>query len=85
MPTALADVLTEPAIRKIADEGSYERGLEYFRDGNVESLSVRGGIVYSVVLVTGLYSVTLAVGTRGLERSCDFMKQVELERAALYL
>ena len=75
---ALAEVLTEATLRRLAYGKSYYRGVSYFEHGAVESLSefsgklsarVRGADLYRVMLwpEEGLsYSCTCPVGTDGL-------------------
>jgi uncharacterized Zn finger protein len=64
-------VVNDAVIRRLADTQSYQRGLDYFSHGHVESLEDRGGSVHAVVRGSQDYRVTLAADDGVLDYSCD--------------
>src|SRR4029077_9758250 len=56
---------------RLADAQSYQRGLDYYSHGHVESLEDRDESVCAVVRGNQDYSVTLAADDGVLDYSCD--------------
>jgi len=71
MPKDLAQAMKDAVIRRLAGARSYQRGLDYFTHGQVESLEDRGGSVRAVVRGNQDYTVTLAADDGVLDYSCD--------------
>ena len=68
----LADLITLPAIRALADPKSFERGNAYYHDGVVSRLAERDATVSATVRGTYRYHVELAVGDDGaLDYACN--------------
>jgi uncharacterized Zn finger protein len=66
--------LTEDDIRRYADAQSYERGLQYFRSGAVQSVDRLGDVMVAEVEGSGPepYNVTLEAGGKGkVHATCD--------------
>jgi uncharacterized Zn finger protein len=63
--------MTDAIIRRLAGAQSYQRGIDYFSHGHVESLEDRGGTVHAVVRGNRDYTVTLAADEGVLDYSCD--------------
>src|ERR1019366_2588829 len=63
--------MNDATIRRLAGAQSYQRGLDYFSHGHVESLEDRGGSVQAVVRGNQDYTVTLATDDGMLDYSCD--------------
>ncbi len=90
MGTELSWSINDAVIRRLAGAPSYQRGLDYFSDGHVESLEDRGASVRAVVRGNQGYTVTLAADDGVLDYSCDcpagtdgaFCKLAWLNRAA---
>ena len=55
----LAKALTDQALRELAGEQSYERGLEYAYPGTVFDIKVTGNCLSGCVLGNSIYSVTI--------------------------
>ncbi len=66
----MPDFINEKILREYADEGSYERGEEYFRDGCVEDIRVKNDRIIAVVMGTELYHVELWDEDDSLGYSC---------------
>jgi uncharacterized Zn finger protein len=60
MANALSQAMTDAVIRRLAGAQSYQRGLDYFSHGHVESIEDRGGSIHAVVRGSQDYTVTLA-------------------------
>src|SRR2546422_2736303 len=71
VPNNLAGSINEAVIRRLADAQSYQRGLDYYSHGHVESLEDRDESVRAVVRGNQDYSVTLAADDGVLDYSCD--------------
>jgi len=71
MPNALSQAMNDAVIRRLADAQSYQRGLDYFSHGHVESVEDRGGSVHAVVRGNQDYTVALAAEDGVLDYSCD--------------
>ena len=63
--------MNDAVIRRLAGAQSYERGLDYFSHGHVESLEDRGESVHAVVRGSQDYTVTLEADEGVLDYSCD--------------
>jgi uncharacterized Zn finger protein len=59
MGTELSRSINDAVIRRLAGAPSYQRGLDYFSNGHVESLEDRGASVRAVVRGNQDYTVTL--------------------------
>jgi uncharacterized Zn finger protein len=51
--------LTIEKIQSLCTEGSFERGLKYFREGRVEKIAVLGNTIKALVVGTHKYRVTI--------------------------
>ena len=71
MGTELSRSINDAVIRRLAGAPSYQRGLDYFSHGHVESLEDRDGSVYAVVRGNQDYTVTLAADDGVIDYSCD--------------
>ena len=71
MPANLAQALNDAVIRTLAGARSYQRGLDYFANGHVESLEDRIDRVHAIVSGTQDYTVKLAASDGVLDYSCD--------------
>jgi len=60
---SLADLITLPVVRTLADPKSFERGRTYYRDGAVSRLSERNGELSATVRGTYRYHVEFAIGS----------------------
>ena len=69
--SSLSKALTDAVIRRLAGAQSYQRGLDYFRQGHVASLEEGGGNLRAVVRGAGNYAVTLTSDDDVLDYSCD--------------
>ncbi len=69
--TDLSTAMNDAVIRRLAGEQSYQRGLDYFSHGHVESLEDRSGSVRALVRGNQDYTVTLAADGGVLDYSCD--------------
>jgi len=67
----LSKALNDAVIRRLAGALSYQRGLDYFSHGHVESIEDRGGSVHAVVRGNQDYTVTLAVDDGVPDYACD--------------
>lgn len=63
--------MTDALVRRLAGARSYQRGLDYFSHGQVESLEDRGSSIRAVVRGNQDYTVTLAADDGVLDYSCD--------------
>jgi uncharacterized Zn finger protein len=63
--------MNDAVIRRLAGAQSYQRGLDYFSHGHVESLEDRRGSVHAVVRGNQDYTVTLTADAGVLDYSCD--------------
>jgi hypothetical protein len=63
--------MNDAVIRRLAGAQSYQRGLDYFSHGHVESLEDRDGSVRAVVRGNQDYTVALAADDGVLDYSCD--------------
>ena len=71
MPNALSRAINDAVLRRLAGMPSYQRGVDYFSHGHVESLEDHGGSVHGVVRGTQDYTVSLAADEGVLDYSCD--------------
>ena len=71
MANTLSQALTDAVVRRLAGERSYQRGMDYFSRGYVESLEDRCGSVHAVVRGSQDYTVTLAAEDGVLDYDCD--------------
>src|ERR1022692_4063276 len=71
MTTALSKALNDAVIRRLAGPQSYQRGLDYFSHGHVESLEERDAMVLAIVRGNEDYTVTLAADEGVLDYTCD--------------
>ena len=71
MGTELSRSINDAVIRRLAGAPSYQRGLDYFSHGHVESLEDRDASVRAVVRGNQDYTVTLAADDGVLDYSCD--------------
>jgi len=67
----LRQAVTDAVIRRLAGAQSYQRGLDYFSHGHVDSLEERGDRVHAIVRGSQDYTVTLTADEGVLEYSCD--------------
>src|SRR4030095_10791328 len=63
--------INDAVIRRLAGAQSYQRGLDYFSHGHVESLENRGDCVHAIVRGNQDYTVTLTADDGVLDYSCD--------------
>lgn len=63
--------MTEAVVRRLAGAQSYQRGLDYFSHGHVESLKEIDGGVRALVRGTQDYTVSLTPDEGVLDYSCD--------------
>src|SRR6266542_3504717 len=71
MPNPLPRAINDAMIRRLADAQSYQRGLDYFSHGHVESLAETADGVRALVRGNQDYTVTLAADEGMLDYSCD--------------
>jgi len=57
-------------IRKLCTESSFERGIEYFRQGSITGLEQFGNRITATVAGTNDYEVTIRIDKEGPEASC---------------
>ena len=69
--SALSKALTDAVIRRLAGAQSYQRGLDYFRQGHVASYEESGVSLRAVVRGAGNYVVTLTSDDGVLDYSCE--------------
>ncbi len=70
MAGELVNLITDAAIRNLADAGTYRRGQDYFTGGHVVSLAVRGARVDAIVSGSLQYCVMLTAAGGELDFSC---------------
>jgi len=63
--------MNDAVIRRLAGEQSYQRGLDYFSHGHVESLEDRAGGIRAVVRGSQDYTVELSSDDGVLDYACD--------------
>jgi uncharacterized Zn finger protein len=63
--------MNDMVIRRLAGDQSYQRGLDYFSHGHVESLEDVGSSIRAVVRGNQDYTVTLAADEGVLDYACD--------------
>jgi uncharacterized Zn finger protein len=71
MPNILSRAMNDAVIRRLAGAQSYQRGVDYFSNGHVESLEERDLSVHAVVRGNQDYTVTLTADEGVLDYSCD--------------
>jgi uncharacterized Zn finger protein len=71
MSNGLSQAITDAVVRRLAGAQSYQRGLDYFSHGHVESLKEISGGVHALVRGNRDYTVTLAADEGVLDYSCD--------------
>jgi uncharacterized Zn finger protein len=69
--SALSQALTDAVIRRLAGAQSYQRGLDYFSHGHVESLEETTDGVRALVRGNQDYAITLTADDGVLDYSCD--------------
>lgn len=70
MIASLKDVLTEPALRRMAGARSFERGVWYFNGKHVQSIASQRSEITGKVEGTRVYRVRLWAERDGLDYSC---------------
>jgi len=63
--------ITDDELLDLAGLGAFERGYDYFRNGHVGDLDIRGGQTLALVSGTDLYRVQLLHDGTGLDGSCN--------------
>ena len=71
MATGISQAVTDSVIRRLAGAQSYQRGLDYFSHGHVESLEETAEGIRALVRGTQDYAVTLKSNEGVLHYSCD--------------
>jgi len=71
MMSDLLSAMNDAMIRRLAGEQSYQRGLDYYSHGHVESLEGRAGGIRALVRGTLDYTVDLSSDDGVLDYSCD--------------
>jgi uncharacterized Zn finger protein len=71
MTSALSKAMNDAVIRRLASPQSYQRGLDYFSHGHVESLEERGETILAIVRGNEDYEVRLTADEGVLDYSCD--------------
>jgi hypothetical protein len=71
MANSLTQAVTDAVIRRLAGEQAYQRGLDYFSHGHVESLKELDDGVHALVRGNQDYTVTLTADEGVLDYSCD--------------
>ncbi len=64
-------LLSDQQLVRLAGEAAFERGVEYFRQGQVLGWNRQGNTVTAQVVGSESYQVTLRLNPRGLEGGCD--------------
>ncbi len=67
----LSKALNDAVIRRLAGAQSYQRGMDYFSHGHVESIEDRLGSVHAVVRGNQDYTVTLTADDGVPDYACD--------------
>lgn len=63
--------ITDDELIEMAGPGAYERGHDYYRQGYVGDIEIRGNRIVAMVSGTHLYRVELLHDGAGLDGSCD--------------
>ena len=63
--------ITDDELIEMAGPGAYERGHDYYRQGFVGDIEIRGNRIVAMVSGTDLYRVELLHDGAGLDGSCD--------------
>ena len=63
--------ITDDELLDLAGPGAFDRGYEYFRNGLVGDLDIRGGQTLALVSGTDLYRVQLLHDGTRLDGSCN--------------
>lgn len=71
MATDIVHAINDAVLRRMAGAPSYQRGMDYFLRGHVESIADRPDGVEAVVRGTQNYEVSLAVDGGLLDYACD--------------
>jgi len=71
VPDHLSKALNDAVIRRLAGVQSYQRGLDYFSHGHVESIEDRAGSIHAVVRGNQDYTVTLTADDGVPDYTCD--------------
>ena len=71
MANGLSEAMTDAVVRRLAGAQFYQRGLDYFSHGHVESLEAANGGVRALVRGTQDYTVSLTPDEGVLDYSCD--------------
>jgi uncharacterized Zn finger protein len=61
---------TEAELRDLAGSGAFERGYDYYQQGQVGELEIRDGKALALVSGTDLYRVEIACDSDGLDGRC---------------
>ncbi len=69
--SGLSSAINDAVVRRLAGERSYDRGLDYYRNGRVESLEEWADGVRAVVSGTQDYTVRLSSDEGVLDYNCD--------------
>ncbi len=68
---SLTQAITDKAVRRLAGDRYYQRGLDYFRNGHVSTLEVWGTTIHAEVSGTEDYAVELTADGKNLDYDCD--------------
>ena len=71
MATDLSRAISDAVIRRLAGDRSYQRGLDYYLHGHVESIEERADCIRAVVRGNQDYTVELSSDEEMLDYSCD--------------
>lgn len=71
MANGLSEAITEAVVRRLAGAQSYQRGVDYFSHGHVESLEETADGIRALVRGNQNYTVTLAVDEGVPDYSCN--------------
>lgn len=71
MANDMSGAMNDAVVRRLAGERSYERGLDYYRHGHVESLEDRADGIRAVVRGTQDYRVELSSDDGVFDYTCD--------------
>jgi len=69
--SSISKALNEAVVKRLAGEGTYARGLDYYRTGRVESIEESGGELRAVVVGNRDYTVVLSSDEGVLDYSCN--------------
>lgn len=69
--SSVSKALNEAVVKRLAGEGAYARGLDYYRNGRVDSIEESGEELRAVVIGNRDYTVVLSSDEGVLDYSCD--------------